>query len=114
MKIKDMPYATREQALVLRYAAIKLENERDELLMLRDSAMREISMLRESAMKLAEYSHKLKTRLRAMQECAIGSQDWNWLEAKDGASDPSGLHISFMQDLWATAHADHSDVLGEE
>lgn len=58
MTIKDMPHVTCEQVLALRDAAIKLE----------------------------EQNHKLKTRLRAMQECAIKCHE---------------------------CHADHSDVLGE-
>lgn len=76
MTIKEMPHTTVEQVLALRDTAIKLEDQ----------------------------NHKLKTRLRAMQECAQESQKLDWNTDSDDEE---------MERLYFYANADHSDVLGE-
>lgn len=77
MTIKDMPHVTVEHILALRDAAIKLE----------------------------EQNRQLKTRLRAMQECARESQNLDWNIESDDVE---------MERLYFYAHADHSDVLGND
>lgn len=77
MTIKDIPHVTCEQILALREAAIKLE----------------------------EQSHQLKTRLLAMQECAIKCHDYDWQSNFEYSEE--------MLELMEKCHADHSDVLGE-
>ena len=61
-------------------------------------------LLRQNA-ELVAKNHKLKTRLRAMQECAIECHNHDWQSNFEYSEE--------MLELMEKCHADHSDVLGE-